>query len=225
MKSRRVLVLSAVILSLVGCASLLGYSAYQGRAARLLHREQVVRRQTARQLQQLQSACERLAGESERLRQAQADLTAKHALALQRLDALSGEVEQLCKSAAVSSHLPLPANWHERLIAANQPIYDDICDMICNLMEDDFPTVRTWYGETWHQLVQPFRAHQFPAESHRDQLVELLGDIMQAERQRMQALGEQPILTVASGPETSIAGYCLGPRWERLVANLRALQY
>jgi hypothetical protein len=230
MNRRVFLILFAIAIPLAGCTSLFRYGVSNPQVEVSLDSTSVAdasdepaSMQEPPEPDQLLSSQQELIREHERLIQQLDQLSHKHASAVERLNEVTDRLCHLCADVATDSDSQQqPQSWHQRLIEQNLSAYEKIGGMLGSLTEDNFPTVRTWYGETWHQLVAPFMASQFPSEDQRDALVELLDEIMDGERRRVAAMeGQEAAVSHSTVP----LGYCLGPKWEDLSKNLRELKY
>jgi len=219
------LVLPCAVLSLLaGCTS--QFATGIATSQPVVAPSDILLRETAalkEELSHLQKSYAQIAEENQQLREQSQQMAAEHSVAVARVEQLSEEMRQLYRNVADKTRTPLPSNWHQRLIEANQPAYAAIRDMLGGITEDEFPTVRTWYGRKWKELIQPFAENRFPTESQRDGLLSLLDEILAAEHKRMIAMKEQSATPVALKQSAAVG---LGdPRWEKLSSDLRALRY
>ena len=225
---KHLVLLSVAVSLLAGCSSQIGTGVATSQPVGWEYSSNALERETAalkRAFQQLQESHARIVAEHQRAIEQSQQLAAEHAVAVARVNQLTQEVSQLYRTVAETTRTPLPGNWHQRLIEQNRPVYVDIQDMLSGLTEAEFPTVRTWYGETWKELTKPFMENRFPTESQRDQLVGLLEEIMDAERKRMITMKEEAVTPVAIRQVGELTGIGLGPRWEKLSADLQSLRY
>ena len=95
--------------------------------------------------------------------------------------------------------------------------------MLVSLDERVFSTRNTWYGKAWQRLSEPYLVNQCPSVEQRDELARLLDRIVVNERRRISILRDLPVQQYDANEEAT--GYCLGPQWQRLRGNLRALRY
>jgi hypothetical protein len=230
MKSKSFLVLAGAVVLVAGCASLFTFGSRTPDAFDSLDNALAISAGTSAQFRQLQEGLRKLElshqdllSENARIASESADLAAAHAQAVRDLDRLSQEVNELCKTVVLNERVTLPSNWHHRMIEANRPIYQEIRAAVAGLDEDQFPTVRTWYGENWKKLTRPFHANEFPTEVQRDELVKLLDGIREGERLRTVALHATPAVNLTepvTAHDDSLTATC-----EHLATQLRMLQY
>ena len=231
MNHRRVLVLLAVAVSFAGCASLFSYRIQSPKAnlslqatPGLIQRESQAVRHTEEELRQLASSHQELTREHERCVRQATELAAEHERVLRRLDAVSQELRQVYAAVAESRSVQVPQEWHQERIETNAEPYGRIRELLASLTEEEFPTVRTWYGDAWRELVTPFQKGRFPAKIQRDRLVQLLNEIREGEQRRLAALGRTSTGPTAAAATPSPA-LCQGPRWEQLESDLQELRF
>ena len=209
MNHRRVLVLLAIAVSFAGCALLFSYRLQSPTASVSLEaipawmqRESQAVRRTEAELRQLALSHEQLTREHERWVRQATELAADHERALRRLDTVTQELHQLYTAVAESRSVQLPQEWHQEKIETNAEPYGRIRDLLASLTEQEFPTVRTWYGNAWRELVTPFQTGRFPTKIQRDRLVHLLNEIREGEQQRLAVLQQTSTRLTAAATDS-----------------------
>ena len=138
-------------------------------------------------------------------------MAADHERVLRQLDTVNQELRQLYAAVAESKTVQVPKEWYQERIETNAEPYGRIHDLLASLTEEEFPTVRTWYGDAWRELVTPFQNGSFPTKFQRDRLVQLLNEIREGEQRRLAALEQTSTGPTAAAAPAS-AALCLGPR-------------